>query len=359
MNQEKIDEIYSGMKTAYIDNSYNSNLAYRPQFITNDHKRGIKVLTHIENELLHCDEFSISVAFINRGGFTELSQTLKELELRGVKGRILTTDYLCFSDPFALDRIAKLKNVELKMYHVNDAGVGFHTKGYLFKESGIYRIIIGSSNMTQTALSANMEWNTQLVSTEQGAMAQSIVNEFEKLWNDEASRTYDEFIENYRKKYNRKKQIDRLIREQHKIAIQDEIINYDTYKLKPNKMQEKFVCNIHDLIEKGAKRALLISATGTGKTYASAFALRNEKPRKVLFIVHRELIAKQAIKSYRKVFGNSKKLALLSGSSKEYEADILFATMSMMAKMETLEKYKNDNFDWICIDDDRVIIRTS
>lgn len=351
MHQQDIIEINKGLQSAYIDSAVNSNLAYRPQFITNDHKRGIKVLTHIENQLMHCDEFSISVAFINRSGFVELSETLKELERRSVRGRILTTDYLCFSDPYALDKLASLTNIELKMYHVDDAGVGFHTKGYLFRENGIYRIIIGSSNMTQTALSTNMEWNTQLVSTEQGEMAQSIVSEFEKLWSDDASKPYAEFIEEYRDKYDRKKQIDRLIREQHKIALQDDIVDYDTYKLKPNKMQEEFIGNIHDLRERGAKRALLISATGTGKTYASAFALKNENPKKALFIVHRELIAKQAIKSYRKVFGKTKKLALLSGSSKEYDADILFATMSMMAKKETLDRYKKDEFDWICIDE--------
>lgn len=351
MHQQDIIEINKGLQSAYIDSAVNSNLAYRPQFITNDHKRGVKVLTHIENQLMHCDEFSISVAFINRSGFVELSETLKELERRGVRGRILTTDYLCFSDPYALDKLASLTNIELKMYHVDDAGVGFHTKGYLFRENGIYRIIIGSSNMTQTALSTNMEWNTQLVSTEQGEMAQSIVSEFEKLWSDDASKPYAEFIEEYREKYDRKKQIDRLIREQHKIALQDDIVDYDTYKLKPNKMQEEFIGNIHDLRERGAKRALLISATGTGKTYASAFALKNENPKKALFIVHRELIAKQAIKSYRKVFGKTKKLALLSGSSKEYDADILFATMSMMAKKETLDRYKKDEFDWICIDE--------
>lgn len=351
MHQQDIIEINKGLQKAYIDNAVNSNLAYSPQFITNDHKRGVKILTHIENQLMHCDEFSISVAFINRSGFVELSETLKELERRGVRGRILTTDYLCFSEPYALDKLATLSNIELKMYHVNDAGVGFHTKGYLFRENGIYRIIIGSSNMTQTALSTNMEWNTQLVSTEQGEMAQSIVSEFERLWTDNASKSYDEFIEAYREKYNRKKQIDRLIREQHKIALQDEIVDYDTYRLTPNKMQREFIGNIHDLRERGAKRALLISATGTGKTYASAFALKNESPKKALFIVHRELIAKQAIKSYRKVFGNTKKLALLSGTSKEYDADILFATMSMMAKQETLDRYNREEFDWICIDE--------
>lgn len=142
-----------------------------------------------------------------------------------------------------------------------------------------------------------------------------------------------------------------MIREQQKIALQEEIVDYDAYRLKPNKMQEEFICSVHDLIERGARKALLISATGTGKTYASAFAMRNERQKKALFIVHRELIARQALKSYRKVFGNTKKLALLSGNFKEYEADILFATMSMMAKTETMERYTPEEFDWICIDE--------
>lgn len=90
---------------------------------------------------------------------------------------------------------------------------------------------------------------------------------------------------------------------------------------------------------------------GTGKTYASAFAMKNEQPGKALFIVHRELIAKQAKSSYLRVFENSKKLGLLSGSSKEYDADILFATMSTMAKEDTLNKYRPDEFEWICIDE--------
>ena len=91
MEKNGINEIYNGLETAFIDSTIDSNLAYRPKFITNDHKRGIKVLTHIENQLMHCDEFSISVAFISRSGFVELSETLKELERRGIKGRILTS----------------------------------------------------------------------------------------------------------------------------------------------------------------------------------------------------------------------------------------------------------------------------
>jgi len=116
-------------------------------------------------------------------------------------------------------------------------------------------------------------------------------------------------------------------------------------------MQQEFIYNIHKLIEQGAKKAMLISATGTGKTFASAFAMKNENPPKALFIVHRELIAKQALNSYQMVFGSSKRLGLLSGNSKEYDADILFATMSTMAKADIMDKYRPDEFEWICIDE--------
>ena len=350
MDQSKITEIKRGIESAFIEETYNSNLAYSPMFVRNDFRNGIKVLSQIEKELRACDEFSISVAFINKGGFIVLSETLKELEIRGIRGRILTTDYLCFSDPAALDSLANLKNIELRMYHA-DEKVGFHTKGYLFKEDGIYRIIVGSSNMTQSALTTNMEWNTQLVSTDKGSMAKSIVHEFEELWNSDNVKSYAEFIEPYREVYRRKAEINRLIKEQHKIALEEDVVELETYNLKPNKMQEEFIGNIRCLREEGATKSLLISATGTGKTYASAFAMKSELPKRALFIVHRELIAKQALDSYKRVFGKTKKLSLLSGHSKEYEGDIIFATMNMMAKCETLERFKRDEFQWICIDE--------
>ncbi|KIR03960.1 DNA/RNA helicase of DEAD/DEAH box family [Lachnospiraceae bacterium TWA4] len=110
-------------------------------------------------------------------------QTLKELESRNIKGQILTTNYLNFSEPKALEQLQKLKNITLKMYDVEAAGEGFHTKGYIFKKEEVYNIIIGSSNMTAAALTSNREWNTRIVSTNQGEMAKSIVDEFEQLWN--------------------------------------------------------------------------------------------------------------------------------------------------------------------------------
>ncbi|MEE1169280.1 MAG: hypothetical protein UHP11_01080, partial [Anaerovoracaceae bacterium] len=135
-----VPEIELGMRTAFIDSTVESNLAYKPQFLSNDYRNGQKLLSYLDEELLNCDEFSISVAFITMGGITPLLQTLQELEKRGVRGRILTTDYLTFSEPAALDKLASLKNIELRLFCATKEE-GFHTKGYIFKKDQLYRII--------------------------------------------------------------------------------------------------------------------------------------------------------------------------------------------------------------------------
>ena len=179
----KFDEVRLGFETAYIDGSVVSSNVYRPQFVSNNYREGKKVLSSIEDELLSCDGFQMSVAFITMSGITPLLQTLKELEKRNIKGEILTTNYLNFSDPRALKKLNQLSNITLKMYDVEVADEGFHTKGYIFKKDEIYRIIIGSSNITSAALTSNREWNTKLISTEQGEVAKEIVAEFNQLWN--------------------------------------------------------------------------------------------------------------------------------------------------------------------------------
>ena len=171
-----------GFETAFIDRNLQSNPDLQPQFVSNDYKQGRKVLSSIEEELLACDEFSMSVAFITIGGLTPLLQTLETLRQRGVKGRVLTTDYLNFSDPTALEKLASLDNIELRMFRTEEAGEGFHTKGYMFKREDVYHIITGSSNMTLKALTLNREWNTKLISTEEGAFATDLLREFEDFW---------------------------------------------------------------------------------------------------------------------------------------------------------------------------------
>ena len=317
-----------------------SNVLYRPQFISNDYKNGRKVLSTIEDELLHCDSFLISVAFITMGGITPLLQTLRTLEDKGIKGKILTTDYLAFSDPKALDKLATFSNIELKMYLVPDSKNGFHTKGYIFQSDEIYKILIGSSNMTNTALTTNREWNTKIVSTKSGEFVSEMLDEFNNLWNHSNTYSYNEFIGAYRVHY-----------EEYKKVKQKEEIKLPSKQLIPNSMQQAFISSLRNIRNSHESKALLISATGTGKTYASAFALQDQNPKRALFLVHREQIAKQALQSYKNVFGNTKTFGLLSGNSKDINVDYLFATMQTMSKKDVYTSFAPDTFDTIIIDE--------
>ena len=352
MNQEQLKELKQGLNSAFINADSNTNLAYKPQFLTNDHRTGQKVLSSIEEELMHCDEFMISVAFITKSGITPLLQTFQELEKKGVRGRILTTDYLMFSEPDALKTLHSLKNITLKMF-CTDNGPGFHTKGYIFQKDQIYRIIIGSSNMTQYALTVNQEWNTRIIATESGEYAQDIRKDFERLWNSKEAQPFDVFYTAYQTKYQ-------IIKKQRETLSRGKTVSFEAYRLEPNSMQVRFIGNLKQLVKSNAKRALLISATGTGKTYASAFAVRDvlmeelaadKIKKRVLFIVHREQIAKQALQTFQKVFGNTVSYGLLSGNARETNAQFLFSTMQMMSRDDIMMKFSRDEFSFIILDE--------
>ena len=251
MDNVKLTQIIQGLNTAFINQNIASDISYRPQFISNDYKEGKKVIASIEEELLTCDEFTISVAFITMGGITPLLQTLKELENRGVQGKILTTDYLMFSEPKALKLLSEFENIQLKMYVTRGTKEGFHTKGYIFKKGDVYKIIVGSSNMTLSALTTNREWNTKIVSTTEGEYSQSIEAEFAQLWNSQNALTYQQFIDDYTLLYTNIK----MIENQKMVAIRAKEASVEAYSLKPNSMQVSFINNLKKMYDEGEEKA--------------------------------------------------------------------------------------------------------
>ncbi len=352
MDKRSTQKLVDGYHRAFIDAAYESDPAFSPSFISNSH--GKKVLTVIEKEMKGCDDLFISVAFITMGGIAPLLGTLKDLEKRGTHGRILTTDYLMFSDPRALDKLASLDNLDVRVFKTGENNVGFHTKGYMFHNENNLRIIVGSSNLTQDALTKNHEWNTRLVSSTEGAYAKDIETEFDDLWN--TSVDYADYRDEYSILYENSK------KEREEVSILTSKLDLSYSKvLQPNSMQEAFTLNIEEIIRSGGKRALLISATGTGKTYASAFAIRKLfsknilHGKKALFLSHREQINRQALDSYKRIFGKTIPMELLSGThndiKKARSASFLFSTMNMMAKEHIRKQFTSQEFSVIVLDE--------
>ena len=303
-------------------------------FIYNNHLEAKKVISTLEKELELCDEFIFSVAFISESGLTSLLQTLKNLEERNIRGKILTTDYLYFNTPKVLDKLATFKNIELRMYASSKDNHGFHTKGYLFKKKDSWNILLGSSNLTSAALTINKEWNTFV--EEDNQLCSSILEEFHTLWN--MSEDYASIKDKYKVEFlNNKQQTPKTI---------DNI----TDEISPNEMQQSFIENFKKLREQD-NRGLLVSATGTGKTFAAAFAMKNINAKRILFIVHREQIARQALETFKIIFGNSRTYGLLTGKNKNIEADFVFATIQTISKSDVFGSFSKDCFDEIIIDE--------
>lgn len=312
-----------GLLTSFVDASVASEQNLRAQLLANDMSgSGTKVISVLEQELLRCQKFDFSVAFITMGGITPLLQTFKELEARGIKGRILTTNYLMFTDPRALEKLAGLSNIEIKFFRAEEAGqTGFHTKGYIFDRGRLRSIIVGSSNLTQTALTVNQEWNARLVSAAEGEFARQIQTEFDALWEHSASHALEGVLDDYRIEYEQTRTVRRTFFS-HEPTLAGELAHQE---IRPNAMQKRLADNLLTLMRKeepGAditvpKKGLLISATGTGKTYASAFALKAIQPKRALFLVHREQIARKSLESYRHVMASPTHTAFSSGNSRK------------------------------------------
>jgi superfamily II DNA or RNA helicase/HKD family nuclease len=335
---EFLKQLSESLYTGFVDINKPSKPNYVPQLLVNNKEKGKKVLTTIENELLVCDNFWFSVAFVTTSGVASLINTLKVVEEKGKFGKILVSKYLNFTQPEALARLIKIRNIEVKIAVEGD----FHSKGYLFRNGLHYNLIIGSSNLTANALSVNKELNLKISATPESAIINSALKEFSEEF-EKAVPVDVEFIENYRKEYNNQL----FINKRYKELFREHLPS----KVQPNKMQVDALRNIDVLRKDGKDKALLISATGTGKTYLSAFDVKAYQPKRFLFVVHRLNIINAAITTYQEVFGNTKTFGIYSGNSKELESDYVFSTIQTLSIQNNLAQFSPDQFDYIVIDE--------
>lgn len=319
-------------------------MSQKPVLVVNHTGRKQKVLTTILEELNSCNYFEISVAFITQSGVACILETLSRLEKKGVHGRILTSQYLNFTQPHALDTLIGFSNIEVRMEITKD----FHSKGYLFQKSNSeYAIYLGSSNLTNTALTTNVELNVGLeILDDADVFLTQYRSDFSEYWSG-AVPVDKEFINQYSEVYQAAKN--------HKGKMELELLGMtDTesplyQKISPNKMQQVALRNLEQLRSNGQKKALLISATGTGKTYLSAFDVARVNPARVLFVVHRRTIAEKSMQTFRSLMPQ-RTMALYSGSQRG-EAEFLFATVQTITRDVSANRFAPDTFDYVIIDE--------
>lgn len=298
-------------------------------------------LNKIKDNLKKCDAFSFSVSFIKKAGLVLLQREIEEALERGVKGRIITSTYQNFTDIGSLEQFyawqKEYDNFECHLDYECFGDNGFHTKGYLFEYDDSIEFIVGSSNITRFALLKNFEWNVSLVSKDNLNSYNDALIEFELIW-DKTLELDSKIIEKYRL------QLDYAIEK-----WDMDYVNAMDDKINPNSMQRKALRELRRYRDTGVKKALIISATGSGKTYLAAFDSRNFGAKRLLYIVHRESILKDAKESFIKVFGAERTYGFYTGNENSLEADFIFATSNMLGRH--LDSFKKDEFDYIIYDE--------
>lgn len=170
------EELRAGAEFGFIDDGVEAQERYQPMLLTN--QGGDTVLDHLYDELQTTQGFTFAVAFVTEGGLIDIKSTLNDLANRGIRGRLITSNYLDFNQPKVFKELLKLPNVDVRIINEN----GFHTKAYSFNHGDYTSVIIGSANLTQTALKKNFEWNLRVTSTDQGDITKQIQERLDDLW---------------------------------------------------------------------------------------------------------------------------------------------------------------------------------
>jgi superfamily II DNA or RNA helicase len=331
--------------------------------------KSIKLVTNnLYEELLEGLQSARSIyiltSFVMKSGVDVLAPHLKAAAERGAEVQVCTGDYLFVTQPEALERLITIHpNVSVRLFKSN--GKSFHPKAYLFdipNEHGYF--IVGSSNLSRSALKTGTEWNLSLTESVSPQTYLEALDQFQKTFlHDQTIPVNKETLEEYKLQYERYHQNHpNLVRtwteaEEQEMTlltvdpVQEPQIIVDPaapYIITPRPSQQEALELLQTTLEEGYDKAMVVMATGLGKTYLAGFFAQNFK--RVLYIAHREEILKQAKQSFQHIMPNQT-YGLYYGTEKQPEADVIFASIYTLGMKRHLEVFSPNDFDLIVVDE--------
>ena len=320
----------------FITRDTHSPRVDHPEVVAN--AEGHTVLRSIRSELARCKAFTFSVAFVSPRAIALLKQEL--LEFTG-RGTIITSDYLSFNSPAAFAELLSLSALGIDVrIHSSKA---YHPKGYVFEHENSITVMMGSANLTEHALVDNHEWNLKVTASHRSDLHRQ-VQDLLALQSAESSALTQEWIDVYAQAYN--PPAPRPSRPTTAAVPRPKV------EILPNQMQRAALKEIAAVREAGERRAVVISATGTGKTMLSALDVRAAGVDRVLFLAHREQILDRTIFEYQKVLGgDTSDYGKIAGSRKEFDRRYVFATVQSLSRPEHLAAIHPRDFDYVIIDE--------
>ncbi len=341
------DSLALDIQHGYLAASHEAPRTDHPRVVLNE--GGASALRALRDELPRATAFTFSVAFVTPNAIALLKQEFKDF---AGQGRIITSDYLGFNSPAAFAELLNLKHLfgfDVRL-HLDS---GFHPKGYIFERPDAVTAMVGSSNLTGNALTTNHEWNLKVTAARGSDLGEQFLRLSGSQLTDSTPLT-QEWLDVYTRQYVAPSARPRRVLPTPDLVSKTPGTSADdrSSSVRPNLMQVDALEAIAEVRNAGAKRAVIISATGTGKTILSALDVAAVNPERLLFVVHREQILDRTIEEYRKVLGGDPTdYGKLSGSSKQTDARYLFATVQTLAQQHVLESFDSLAFDYLIIDE--------
>ena len=289
------------------------------------------------------EEVYIVAAFAQKSGVALLVPAFRRALQRGAEIRLLIGDYLHITDPEALAQLLALDGLSVRFYR--SGGRSFHPKAYLFRNAETGLSIVGSSNISNSALRSGIEWNVHLPQAVAPQILDDAIDAFMDLYLSESAEELNPVVlDAYRQEYAARQYVaePEVEYDEGTVVVAPEIL--------PHRVQEEALQALRETMEEGRTRALAVLATGLGKTYLSAFFAGDFT--RVLFLAHQKELLLQAERSFQKV-NPAWQTGFYIGSDRTVTetTEIVFASVQTLAQKRHLDRFATDQFDLIIVDE--------
>ena len=310
---------------------------------------GVSLGTEIMRDIASADQICVIVSFLRMSGIRMMLDQLRDFcKQDGHRLRVITTTYCGVTEAKAVEQLAALPNTEIRIsYNTNIERL--HAKSYIFvRNSGFSTAYIGSSNLSHSAQTDGLEWNIRVTNVENPHIIKSALATFEMYWNSE---NFEDFAVGGIEKFRRELAL------QHSRSSSSAIEIFSRYQLLPH--QKAILDRLQvEREENGLMRNLVVAATGTGKTVISAFDYKrfreaNPLHNRLLFVVHREEILKQSLRTFRSVLGDANFGELWVGNYRPDDSiDHLFVSVATLnSNLDLFRQQGLDFYDYIVVDE--------